>query len=137
MLTTPPHPRYTGAMAIDFEIHGSLVRVKADRAGTEEGILEAIERATHHPEFRPHSTVLADVRAVREAPPSRQLASTGQLLAKEGARHFSRVAFLTSGSLQFGLTRMFGAHADAGGLEVQVFDREEDALRWLEEVSAR
>jgi len=37
-----------------------------------------------------------------------------------------------SGPLQFGPTRIFGSHADASGLEVQVFEREEDALRWLD-----
>lgn len=119
-------------MAIQFEIHGGFLRVKADQAATEEGIRDAIERATRHPDFRPRSTVLVDVRSIREAPVARHLATTGRLLGREGARHFSRMALLASGGLQFGLTRMFGSHADAGGLEVQVFEGESEALRWLE-----
>jgi hypothetical protein len=118
-------------MSIEFEIVGSLVRVRADAAGTEEGIRDGIERATRHPDFQPRSAVLVDVRSIQEAPASRTLAATGQLLGREGARHFSRAAFVASGPLQFGLTRIFGSHADASGLEVQVFEREEDALRWL------
>ena len=118
-------------MAIEFEILGSLVRVKSDEAGTEENLLDTIERATRHPDFKPRSAVLVDVRDIREAPNSRVLANTGQLLARHGAPHFSRLALVAAGPLQFGLTRMFGAHADSGPLEVQVFEREEDALTWL------
>ena len=90
-----------------------------------------IERATRHPDFQPRSAVLVDVRNIREAPTSRVLATTGQFLARHGAPHFSRLALVAEGPLQFGLTRMFGSHADTGELEVQVFQREEDALSWL------
>lgn len=118
-------------MAIEFEIRGSLVRVKADRTATQEELLDAIERTVQHADFRPRSAVLADVRAIPDAPTNAELVATGQLLAEHGARHFSQVAFLATGPLQFGLTRVLGSYASAGGLEVQVFEGEEDALAWL------
>ena len=109
------------------------MQVKADAPATEEQVVDVIERATRHPDFRPRSAVLVDVRAIREVPASRDLATTGQLLASHGTGHFSKMAFVADGPLQFGLTRMLGAHAESGGLEVQVFRREEDALCWLEQ----
>ncbi len=122
-------------MAIEFEIQGSLLRVRADAAGTEAEVRDGIERATHHPDFRRRCAVLVDVRAVQDAPDTSLLASTGQLLAKEGGPHFSRVAFVTAGPLQFGLSRILGSHADAGGLDVQVFESEDEALSWLGQAS--
>jgi hypothetical protein len=118
-------------MNLEFEIHGSLVRARADRSCTEEELLEGMERASRHPDFRPLATVLVDCRAILEIPESRDLASTGQLLSREGARLFSRVALIATGPMQFGLTRMFAMHADTGKLEVQAFEDEQTALSWL------
>lgn len=119
-------------MAIEFEIEGRLVRARASKAGTEIELADAMARATSTPAFVPGAVVLIDVRRIDETPTSSMLSETGRFFGREGAKHFSRVALVASGPMQFGLSRMFGAFTEHGGLEVRVFDDEEKALLWLD-----
>ena len=118
-------------MAIDFEIREHVVHVTVDRAGTEAELRDAIARVREHPDYLPGCDVLVDVRGIAEVPESSDLADTGRMVAREAERVFSRVAFVASGPLQFGLTRMFGLYVETGRLEVRVFQNEPAARQWL------
>lgn len=43
----------------------------------------------------------------------------------------NRIAMLVTTDLQYGLSRMFSAHADEAGYRVEVFCDKDDALQWL------
>jgi hypothetical protein len=55
----------------------------------------------------------------------------GALGAGGAPAHTGRWACLATELVHFGMGRLFGAHAEARGLEVRVFTTREEAMAWL------
>lgn len=47
--------------------------------------------------------------------------------------HPSKVAYVASGDLSFGLLKMFEAYREGGGYQTKIFRNEEEALEWFRE----
>lgn len=123
-------------MPYDYEIdvHRRLVRVRRWGDVDAGEIAESYARIAADPRFLPVFNQLADLTGMEH------LELTGDAI-----RDLSRIrlfgqgtrrAFVVSRDLHFGLLRVFEAHAEMSGQEVEVFRDPAAAERWLEAGSA-
>ncbi len=118
-------------MAVTYEaISGFLtLRLEGEHSLAQER--EALARALVSPELEVRAALLVDARRSTTNPPGASIAERARCLGQLLECLLPRCAVLVSGSLHYGLARMFAVHAERYGVTVGVFTDERDARSFL------
>ena len=109
-----------------------LVRETAWGTATREDFEDLIQRLVADPEFHPGMSVLCDFESLEFDLPTEDIEAIYVLMERHAeAFGDSRFAVVTSGDLEFGLTRMFGMISSGAAFETQVFRSLVEAGLWL------
>lgn len=120
------------AMSIDYCMMDSFVVVTPYDVNTLEAVCAVLEAIIVDPGFNPPTGILFDARHTTYGPPTEELESLSEWLAKRDALRLSRWAIVAEiDTLLYGLTRMFCCLAESLGIQAEPFSEFAKAREWL------
>lgn len=122
-------------MPIDWDIdeHAMLATVRVSGAMTLSDARQALTQLYAQPCYRPPMVDLWDLRAAEiDTNPGEVAALVHFIEGHRGEHGTDRTAVVVSNAVEFGITRMYQAHAEGClPIAIQVFTRLADAYSWL------
>ena len=105
--------------------------VHASGKVTYEEIMQARGQILAHPRLGDGSVVLVDAEKVTGVPTTMELRAIARTLRPLRTAGVGALAFATSSSFVYGVTRMFSAFAEDSGMKISAFREMDEAQRWL------
>ena len=109
-----------------------LLMITAEGALTQEERLAGMQAWMSDPDFEPGLNTLFDVTASTSTPTMAELRQIVDAVNRRAAAIGRiRLAVVTARPITFGVARQFGALAEPGPIQVEVFTSREAAIAWL------
>lgn len=119
-------------MSIVYRMNGPLVVVTPYGSNTLENVCGLFKDILGDPAFKPPAKILFDARHTDYGPPGEELEALSEFLSEIEAFRGSRWAIVAhSGTLVYGLTRMFCCLAESHGIYAEPFSEYTEAHQWL------
>lgn len=119
-------------MAVTYRILGHNLVMTCKGVYTHPQVVAVFMDATKDPAFNPPMSLLVDARQSKANPSLDQIESLVNFLSSFRTALSPRGAILAvPNSLIYGLGRMYAALAAVKGFEIEIFERQRDALVWL------
>lgn len=120
-------------MPISYQISGKTIRVTLSGKNETDDIRQVVARILSDPAFADDLHLLLDSRESTANPSVAQIRARAVLLKSVVEDRPVRIAFLVSGTLRYGLARMFSVYAQMEGLNIEVFKDIDEACHWIEQ----
>ena len=125
-------PRGYGVMPVTFKIEGRVIRTVFSDPFTFDDFTRASLAGMKSRAFKPPMWSLIDVRQVNRSVPTAEIESIVQFSASHKHLYPRRGAIVCrTGTLIYGLARMFCAMAEGEMLQFEIFKSQKEAVAWL------